>query len=84
MVSDVHMPWIGRNLSVFKSTDLSLVGRTGIIVDETKNTISLLENQNKVTFAKAAIEFQLDDSDSVINGADYLVRSENRVHRKEA
>jgi len=84
MVSDVHMPWLGRNLSVFNSTDPSLVGRSGLVVDETKNTISILENQNKVTFAKAAIEFLLDDSNSVINGADYLVRSENRVHRKEA
>ncbi len=84
MVNDIHMPWLGRNLSVFNSTDSTLVGRSGMVIAETKNTISIMEMQNKVTFAKAAIEFQLDDSDTVISGADYLVRSENRVHRKEA
>jgi RNase P/RNase MRP subunit p29 len=59
-----------------------LVGRSGQVIDETKNTLVLLEGDNSVTFGKAAITFTIDDSDVIIQGALVSQRPEDRTHRK--
>ena len=44
---DIHNnTWIGSTLDVVASKDPTLVGRSGIVVDETKNTLVLLEGEN--------------------------------------
>ena len=74
--------WIGTTLNVVDSSDPTLLGRSGIVLDETKNTLVLLEGDSRVTFGKAAITFTIDNSDVVIQGALVGQRPEARTHRK--
>jgi len=74
--------WIGTTLNVVDSSDATLVGRSGIVLDETKNTLVLLDGDAQVTLGKAAITFTIDDSDVVIQGALVGQRPEDRTHRK--
>lgn len=74
--------WIGTTLNVVESSDSTLVGRSGVVLHETKNTLVLLEGDSRVTFGKAAITFTIDNSDVVIQGALVGQRPEDRTHRK--
>ena len=38
-----NQSWIGRSMTITSSTDATLTGRQGIVVDETRNTVVLLE-----------------------------------------
>lgn len=74
--------WIGSTLNVVASTDPTLVGRSGQVLDETKNTLVLLEDGKSVTFGKTAITFTIGDNDTVVQGALVSQRPEDRTHRK--
>ena len=74
--------WIGTALNVVGSSDPTLVGRSGIVLDETKNTLVLLDGDARVTLGKAAITFTIDNSDVVIQGAFVGQRPEDRTQRK--
>ena len=74
--------WLGSLLRVVSSPDSTLVDRQGLVIDETKNTIKLLEDGNEVIFGKSSIKFTIDNSDVVIDGALVGQRPENRTHRK--
>ena len=62
-----NQSWIGRSLSVTSSTDPTLVGRKGIVVNETRNTIALLEGAQRTVLNKTSIAFTVDNS-AVVNG----------------
>jgi len=53
-----------------------------MVLDETKNTLVLLDGDARVTLGKAAITFTIDNSDVVIRGALVGQRPEDRTHRK--
>ena len=74
--------WLGGQLRVVSSSDSTLINRQGLVIDETKNTIKLLEDGNEVIFGKSSIKFTIDNSDVVIDGALVGQRPENRTHRK--
>ena len=74
--------WLGGQLRVVSSPDSTLINRQGLVIDETKNTIKLLEDGNEVIFGKSSIKFTIDNSDVVIDGALVGQRPENRTHRK--
>ena len=76
-----NQPWIGRSMTITSSTDPTLTGRTGIVVDETRNTVALLEGDQQLVLNKASITFTVDDSDVVIQGAKVGQRPEDRIHR---
>jgi len=79
---DVHnQSWIGCSLSIASSTDPTLTGRQGIVVNETRNTIALLESDQHLVLNKASISFTVDNSDVVIQGALVGQRPEDRIHR---
>jgi RNase P/RNase MRP subunit p29 len=73
--------WIGRTMTVSQSTDPTLVGHQGMVVDETRNTVSLLEGDNSLVLNKASITFTVDGGNTVIKGAMVGQRPENRIHR---
>jgi len=73
--------WIGQELTVKRSTDLTLVNRSGIVVDETRNTLSLIEGEQTIVLNKASITFTIGDSDVAIEGAMVNQRPEDRIHR---
>ena len=76
-----NQSWIGRSMTITSSTDPTLTGRTGIVVDETRNTVALLEGDQQLVLNKASITFTVDDNDVVIQGAMVGQRPEDRIHR---
>ena len=81
MMEMVNQSWIGAGLTVVASTDPTLTGRQGVVVDETRNTISLIEGEQHLVLNKASITFTVDGSDAVIQGAMVGQRPEDRIHR---
>lgn len=73
--------WIGRTLTVTSSTDPTLQGRSGLVLDESKNTLTLLEGEQTVVLNKSSIQFNIDNTAVVVNGAKVNQRPEDRIHR---
>ena len=82
MVSVQNQSWIARELVITSSNDESLIGRSGLVIDETRETITLLENNKQVIFGKSSIEFNIGGSDANIVGKLVRQRSEDRIYRK--
>ena len=76
-----NQSWIGRSMAVVSSTDSSLVGRRGMVVDESRNTLSVLEGDRTLVLNKASITFTVGDDDVAIQGAMVGHRPEDRIHR---
>lgn len=74
--------WLGKTLNVIHSNDATLVSKQGLVVDETKKTITIQEDGRLVKLGKSSIKFIISDSDVVIDGALVGQRPENRTHRK--
>lgn len=74
--------WIGSKMNIVESNDPTLIGRTGLVLDETKNTLVMLEKDSQIRIGKAGIKFTLDNSDVVVQGALVGQRPEDRTNRK--
>jgi RNase P/RNase MRP subunit p29 len=54
MMTDVrNLPWVGGVLTVVGSTDPSLVGRSGLVTDETRHTLRLHDGEQPLTLGRA-------------------------------
>ena len=80
MMDVKNQTWIGRQLSVISSSDSTLEGRSGTVVDETRETILISDSHADVRLSKRVIQFTIDDS-SIINGTLMRQRAEDRIHR---
>ena len=74
--------WLGRTLNVISSNDPTLTSRQGVVIDESKNTITIEEDGKFVKLGKSSIKFTISDSSVVIDGAKVGQRPENRTHKK--
>ena len=81
MSESIHMPFLSRNLMVKASSDSNLVGMSGIVVGESRQTIALDVDGETKTLAKNVIEFCLDNEVELIQGAMVCQRPEDRIHR---
>ena len=72
-----NQPWISRNLQVTGSTDPTLVGMSGMVMDETRRTILVKTGSKEVTLAKDTIRFTIDDEE--IDGTLVGQRPEERI-----
>ena len=79
----LNQSWIGRDMIVTSSPDAALVGRTGLVVDEARETITMLENDREVILGKNSIEFKIGDRDVTIDGKLVRQRSEDRIYRNK-
>lgn len=79
-MSLAHRPWLGSTLRVTASSDPTLVGREGLVIDETRNTVVIHENGAERRLAKSVIEFTFDSGSEVLTGRDLLHRPEDRVN----
>jgi len=71
---------IGRRIRVIDSKNKSLVGIEGRVIDETKNTIKIIDKKNKEkTLVKKQITFELDSI--VVEGEKIAKRIEERIKR---
>ena len=73
----INLPWLSRNLEVTDSTDPTLVGISGTVVDETRRTILVNTGGNEVTLAKDTIRFTIEDEE--IDGTLVGQRPEERI-----
>jgi RNase P/RNase MRP subunit p29 len=85
-MTEMNTTWIGQLLTVVSSTDPTLVGRSGNVIDETQKTVTIIENGQERLLGKASIEFTLNDGTTVLTGASLRQRPEDRMRRnyKEA
>ena len=74
--------WLGSTMNIVESNDPTLTGRFGLVLDETKNTLVMLEKDTPVRIGKSSITFTLDNSDVVVQGALVGQRPEDRTNRK--
>jgi len=75
----VRMSWLAKTLQVVESSDPSLLGLEGTVLEETKNMIVLRSNAGDKMVSKSAIKFTIDDSEA-IDGQGVKQRPENRIH----
>jgi len=73
----INLPWLSRNLEVTDSTDPTLVGISGMVVDETRRTILVNTGGNEITLAKDTIRFTIEDEE--IDGTLVGQRPEERI-----
>jgi len=82
MTNIINMPWISRTLNITNSSDSTLKGVSGLVLNETKKTI-LIESKGKdLLLAKNVIHFTLDDNDDEIDGKLVSQRPEDRINKK--
>ena len=75
---------IGREIEIVQSTNPSLVGKKGIIVDETRNTLTIDEKGTFKKVLKSQITFttKFQGKTLEINGQELVGRPEDRIKRK--
>ena len=80
----IRYEFIGNEAKVAKSTDPGLSGRSGRIIDETKNTFTLLHEGKRKTIAKnsSVFHFKFPDGTIVeIDGKILTGRPEDRLKK---
>ena len=80
MTGMINLPWLSRNLEVIDSTDPTLIGVTGVVIDETKRTIIVQTSDNEITLAKDTIRFTIESEE--INGSAVGQRPEERIGKR--
>ena len=80
MTQMINLPWLSRNLEVIDSTDPTLVGISGVVMDETKRTIIIQTNDNEITMAKNTIRFTIEDEEII--GSKVGQRPEERIGKR--
>jgi len=81
----VQSELIGLNAKVVKSTNPNYVGISGKVIDETRNTLIIRqENEEKIVVKNVAIfHFTMPDGTIVeVNGSIILGRPEDRVKKR--
>lgn len=81
----VHHELIGLDLIVLSHSDRGLIGRRGIVVDESMNTLKILDqNRREITIPKLYGVFRivLSEKDYVdVDGSMIVGRPEDRLKR---
>jgi ribonuclease P protein subunit POP4 len=76
--------FIGREIVIVKSTNTSLVGLKGIVVDETKNTLTIDEKGTFKKVLKSQVTFTIEFQGKIleVNGQELVARPEDRIKRR--
>jgi len=81
----VQHEFIGFETTVVKSSNLDAVGISGKVVDETRNTFTILQNRARKVVAKdtSVFDFVLSDGTVVeIDGKVVMGRPEDRIKKR--
>ena len=75
--------FIGLKVKIKKCSDPKWIGKSGFVLNETKNTFLLdIENQEKIIAKNNTIfEFEVDDKKISLDGSKILFRPENRIKK---
>lgn len=77
----MHLSWLARTLAVVSSPDPTLVGQSGLVVEESRNMLTIQNESGQQQLAKNVIQFTIDGGDT-IDGKQVCQRPEDRVQRK--
>ena len=80
MTQMINLPWLSRNPEVIDSTDPTLIGISGVVMDETKRTIIIQTSDNEITLAKDTIRFTIEDEEII--GSKVGQRPEERIGKR--
>ena len=83
--SIVQHEFIGLVVTVVKSSNLHAVGISGRVVDETRNTFTILQNDNRKVVVKdtSVFDFVMSDGTAVeIDGKVIMGRPEDRIKKR--
>ena len=80
MTQMINLPWLSRNLRVIDSTDPTLIGISGVVMDETTRTIIIQTGDNEITVAKDTIRFTIEDEEII--GSKVGQRPEERIGKR--
>ena len=80
MTQMINLPWLSRKLEGIDSTDPTLIGMSGVVMDETKRTIIIQTSNNEITMAKDTIRFTIGEEE--INGSTVGQRPEERIGKR--
>ena len=71
---------IGLDAEVIKSSDKTLVGLSGTVVDETRNMLRLTVDGHLKSMSKSVVilELRLNNGSCVVNGAELIGKPEYR------
>ena len=74
---------IGLKMEVIDSKNKNLIGIKGVIIDETKNTIKVQENEKVRTLLKKQVTLKIENENMQIkvNGEVLLGRPEDRLKK---
>lgn len=74
---------IGRCVTIRECTDPTLADKSGLIIDETKNTflIEIENKEKKVGKNIAKFEFEQDGKKIVLNGSKLIFKPEDRIKK---
>lgn len=73
---------IGEKIRVLSATDPTMVGRTGMVVLETANTLTLDSMGRSLRIGKSGISFILVGSGKIVAGNDIAGRLQDRLGRR--
>ena len=73
---------IGEEIEIVESSNKSLVGVKGKVVDETKQTLKIQQEGEIKTLLKPAITFRLKKNNQIISGKEINHRPEERLKGK--
>jgi len=74
---------IGRHVTIKECTDPNWVNKSGLIIDETKNTFLIEIDNERKRIAKniAKFEFEHDGKQITLNGSRLTYRPEDRIKK---
>ncbi len=74
---------IGRHVTIRECTDPTLDDKSGLIIDETKNTflIEIEKKEKKVGKNIAKFEFEDDGKKIILDGSKLIFRPEDRIKK---
>ncbi len=76
----IHAEWIGKHARITAAKNPSHAGIAGIVVDETRNTVSIETNKKVRRVPKHGTVFEIDGQE--VQGNDVLVAPEERIKIK--
>lgn len=81
-MSILNAPWLSRQIEVIESSDPTLVGVSGMVVEETRRTLRVRTMSGEVTLAKDVITFTIDPEQLAIDGSTVKQRPADRINRR--
>lgn len=74
---------IGEEITIVDSTNKDEIGITGIVIDETKNTLLLDVQGKRKTIIKHTVTLKVIRTGQVVAGKNIVKRPEDRIKGKE-